>query len=65
MERRPCKCGRGMMSAYDGKCGHCRNNRERKIHARLIAGVDAEKAMLGYHARPPRPGPATADDFRD
>lgn len=25
----PCKCGRGIASRFDGKCGHCRTRRER------------------------------------
>lgn len=34
-----CKCGRGKMSAYDGKCGHCRSRKEQKAHTqRLVYG---------------------------
>jgi Zn finger protein HypA/HybF involved in hydrogenase expression len=33
---RRCPCGRGRVSAYDGKCGHCRTNRERAIHYKMI-----------------------------
>lgn len=25
-----CRCGRGKMSAHDGKCGHCRTKKEKK-----------------------------------
>lgn len=25
----PCRCGRGIASRFDGKCGHCRTRRER------------------------------------
>lgn len=28
-----CPCGRGYVSAYDGKCGHCRSGKEQKRHA--------------------------------
>lgn len=41
-----CKCGRGKRSAYDGKCGHCRTNRERRVHRLLIDGVPMEQAVL-------------------
>lgn len=27
---RVCKCGKGYVSAWDGKCGHCRTKREAK-----------------------------------
>lgn len=27
-----CKCGKGYVSAYDGKCGHCRTKKERQAH---------------------------------
>ena len=33
-----CRCGRGKVSAYDGKCGHCRTNREKEVHAHLLDG---------------------------
>ena len=32
MRLRQCKCKRGYVSRYDGKCGHCRTTREQKTH---------------------------------
>lgn len=37
MTSRVCRCGKGYVSAYDGKCGHCRTRRERAEHKRLIS----------------------------
>jgi isopentenyldiphosphate isomerase len=34
MTSKVCKCGRGHVSAYDGKCGHCRSTKEQKTHIR-------------------------------
>ena len=31
-----CRCGKGKVSAYDGKCGHCRNKREKEAHSRMV-----------------------------
>lgn len=32
-----CPCGKGYVSAYDGKCGHCRTRKEQSkhVHTRL------------------------------
>ena len=30
MTGKVCKCGQGYVSAYDGKCGHCRTRKEQK-----------------------------------
>jgi hypothetical protein len=27
-----CRCGKGYVSRYDGKCGHCRTPKEQKAH---------------------------------
>lgn len=35
-KQKVCKCGRGAVSAYDGKCGHCRTKKERKRHQHLL-----------------------------
>lgn len=43
-----CKCGRGKVSAYDNKCGHCRTNREKLIHKRLLDGWTLPQAIVGY-----------------
>lgn len=34
-EKQTCKCGKGKVSQYDGKCGHCRTKREREAHRKL------------------------------
>lgn len=30
--KRICTCKMGIVSAYDGKCGHCRSTKEQKNH---------------------------------
>ena len=40
---RVCDCGRGYRSAYDGKCGHCRNRKEREAHKKLIYAKEVKK----------------------
>jgi len=32
-----CPCGAGKVSAYDGKCGHCRTKKEKKAHQWKLA----------------------------
>ena len=27
-----CKCGKGHVSQWDGKCGHCRTKKEQRDH---------------------------------
>lgn len=27
-----CKCGKGYVSQWDGKCGHCRTRKEQRDH---------------------------------
>jgi hypothetical protein len=29
-----CRCGKGKVSAWDGKCGHCRTRKEQRAHER-------------------------------
>lgn len=43
-----CRCGQGKASAYDGKCGNCRTNRERKAVTRMRNGWSREAAERGY-----------------
>ena len=43
-----CRCGRGKASGYDGKCGKCRSNRERKEVQRMRDGWTREAAQRGY-----------------
>lgn len=35
MTGKVCKCGKGYVSAYDGKCGHCRTKREVLEHKKI------------------------------
>jgi|694.fasta_scaffold108016_6 hypothetical protein len=30
-----CRCGKGKVSAYDGKCAHCRTKEEQKTYHRM------------------------------
>ena len=32
--RATCRCGKGKVSVYDGKCGHCRTRKEQEAHTR-------------------------------
>lgn len=48
MAAQTCRCGRGKMSAYDGKCGHCRTRLEHNIHSRMLDGWPKEAAKRGY-----------------
>ena len=44
-----CSCKRGYVSAYDGKCGHCRNQRERVAHQRMVYhNWSKDEAEVGY-----------------
>lgn len=43
-----CKCGRGKVSAWDGKCGHCRTKKDQEALQRMQAGWPKEYAVLGY-----------------
>lgn len=41
-----CKCGKGKVSAWDGKCGHCRTTKEQKAHiSRVVYGRGAPKPI--------------------
>ena len=31
-----CKCGKGHVSQWDGKCGHCRTKKEQKEHEKAL-----------------------------
>lgn len=41
-----CKCGKGKVSAWDGKCGHCRTRHEEAIHKLLREGYTPERAAM-------------------
>ena len=44
-----CSCKRGYVSAYDGKCGHCRNKRERLAHQGMIyRNWSKDEAEMGH-----------------
>lgn len=43
-----CQCGRGKASAYDGKCGNCRSQRERKAVKKMREGWPKAAAERGY-----------------
>jgi hypothetical protein len=32
MKNATCRCGKGKVSAYDNKCGHCRSRKEQWAH---------------------------------
>ena len=34
-----CKCGKGYVSAWDGKCGNCRTKQEQLQHERTMAAM--------------------------
>lgn len=52
MSRNPnritCRCGQGKVSAWDGKCGHCRTKREREALRRMHDGWPKEAAQRGW-----------------
>jgi hypothetical protein len=49
MSGKVCHCGRGYVSAYDGKCGHCRNKKERLAHQGMIyRNWSKDEAEMGH-----------------
>lgn len=47
-----CGCGKGYVSAHDGKCGHCRSKREKAaLEASWKAQDKLEKVRLEIQAR--------------
>lgn len=49
MTGRVCKCGKGYVSAWDGKCGHCRTRRERQALYHLQnPKPDREALAMGF-----------------
>ena len=52
-ERITCKCGKGKMSAWDNKCGHCRTNKDIIALQRMQDhGWSYEEAQLGHRYKP-------------
>ena len=49
-DRTTCRCGKGKVSAWDGKCGHCRSPKEQRayvakhVHGEFRAQIPNEKA---------------------
>ena len=43
MAGKVCRCGKGYVSQYDGKCGHCRKTKEQKEYV--------YKHVRGYYAK--------------
>lgn len=47
-----CKCGKGHVSQWDGKCGHCRTKKEQKDHEftliRMPEGLSSDEAYEYY-----------------
>ena len=35
-----CKCGKGYVSQWDDKCGHCRTKKEQKDHEKALGNID-------------------------
>jgi hypothetical protein len=48
MAGKTCRCRRGKASAYDGKCGNCRTQRERKAVERMRDGWPRAAAERGW-----------------
>lgn len=48
-----CKCGKGHVSQWDGKCGHCRTKKEQKDHGYVLShmpeGLTSEEARNYYN----------------
>lgn len=43
MTKPTCGCGRGKMSAHDGKCGHCRTPEDKRALNRIFQEKEAER----------------------
>lgn len=47
-----CKCGKGHVSQWDGKCGHCRTKKEQKDHEftliHMPEGLSSDEAYEYY-----------------
>jgi hypothetical protein len=41
-----CQCGQGYVSAYDGKCGHCRTRKELEHHKRLLSQPKTPEMLI-------------------
>jgi hypothetical protein len=53
-QRITCRCGKRKVSAWDGKCGHCRSKKDVIALRRMQdEGWTREEAELGYRMRRP------------
>lgn len=39
-----CKCGKGYVSQWDGKCGHCRTRKEQRDHEYALTYLELTHA---------------------
>lgn len=39
-----CKCGKGHVSQWDGKCGHCRTKKEQRDHEYALTYLELTRA---------------------
>lgn len=46
----PCRCGRGIASRFDGKCGHCRTRRERIEYGKWLNRPELSVPTLEWDA---------------
>ena len=48
-----CKCGKGYVSVWDGKCGNCRTKKEQRDHqlalSSMAEGLTPEEAREYYN----------------
>ena len=35
-----CKCGKGYVSQWDNKCGHCRTKKEQRDNEKALGNID-------------------------
>ncbi len=42
-----CKCGKGYISQWDGKCGHCRTKKEQRDHEYALQEMIVPVENLG------------------
>lgn len=38
-----CKCGKGHVSQWDGKCGHCRTKKEQRDHEYALTYLEVTR----------------------
>lgn len=45
-----CKCGRGYVSLWDGKCAGCRTKEQRAEHNRKMKAIDGKTGVTDWYA---------------